>query len=157
MSLALDILEELWNINLKYKGVNVNIFGVPRFKKSNVGSVRSALSRLNSKKLVVKDGSSWYVTDDGKNYLESKQKLLEDFNSPFTKNAPKNLIVMFDVPESKSNERFWLRKHLKKFGYTMIQKSVWVGPSPLPKDFSSYIKRIELDKCIKKFRLANKV
>ncbi len=42
---------------------------------------------------------------------------------------------------------------LKKFGYIMIQKSVWVGPSPLPKEFKDYMKEIKLDKCIKTFKL----
>ena len=28
-----EILEELWNTELNYKGVKVNIFGIPRFKK----------------------------------------------------------------------------------------------------------------------------
>ena len=29
----------------------------------------------------------------------------------------------------------------KKFHYVMIQKSVWRGPSPLPKEFLDYIKK----------------
>ena len=61
---------------------------------------------------------------------------------------------MFDVPEPKKAEREWLRWHLKKFNYVMIQKSVWVGPSPLPKDFLDYIKKIDLKDSIKTFKLA---
>ena len=41
-------------------------------------------------------------------------------------------------------ERDWLRRHLKRFDYIMIQKNIWVGPSPLPKDFLDYIKSISL-------------
>ena len=51
---------------------------------------------------------------------------------------------MFDISESKRAEREWLRWHLKKFNYLMIQKSVWVGPSPIPKEFLDYIKSIGL-------------
>ena len=76
------------------------------------------------------------------------------FVSPFSKKSPKNLLVMFDIPEVKKAEREWFRFHLRQFGYKMIQKSVWVGPSPLPKDFLDYIKDIKLKECIKTFKLA---
>ncbi|MBK5215715.1 MAG: hypothetical protein JJE53_02830, partial [Candidatus Pacebacteria bacterium] len=36
----------------------------------------------------------------------------------------------------------------------MIQKSVWVGPSPLPKDFLLYLKEIEIGDDFKIFKLA---
>ena len=49
------------------------------------------------------------------------------FDSPFQKNSPKNLLLMYDVPYTMKKERDWFRRHLVKFGYIMIQKSVWVG------------------------------
>ena len=61
---------------------------------------------------------------------------------------------MFDVPTERKPERAWLRWHLKKFDYMMIQKSVWVGPSPLPAEFKKYLEEIKLDKCIRIFKLA---
>lgn len=36
----------------------------------------------------------------------------------------------------------------------MIQRSVWVGPSPLPEEFLNYLKRIGLEKEFKTFKLA---
>ena len=36
----------------------------------------------------------------------------------------------------------------------MIQRSVWVGPSPLPEEFLNYLKQIKLIDCIKTFKLA---
>ena len=36
----------------------------------------------------------------------------------------------------------------------MIQRSVWVGPSPLPIEFSSYLKEIKLGDNLKTFKLA---
>ena len=59
-------------------------------------------------------------------------------------NSPRDLVVMYDFPKDKIKERNWFRRHLQKFGYIMIQKSVWVGPSPLPKDFLNYVKSIGL-------------
>jgi len=61
---------------------------------------------------------------------------------------------MYDIHEAKKKERDWFRRHLKKFGYVMIQRSVWVGPSPLPKDFLDYVKAIGLEGQLKTFKLA---
>lgn len=61
---------------------------------------------------------------------------------------------MYDIPYQKKKERDWFRRQLKKFDYIMIQKSVWVGPSPLPKEFMDYIKAIGLRSQLKTFKLA---
>jgi len=76
------------------------------------------------------------------------------FRSSFEKNSPKNLIVIYDIPEEQKKERDWFRRQLKNFEYIMIQRSVWVGPSPLPKDFLDYVKLIGLKKQLKTFKLA---
>ena len=61
---------------------------------------------------------------------------------------------MYDVTEQKKKERDWFRRQLKNFDYTMIQRSVWVGPSPLPKEFLEYVRRIGLKNQFKVFKLA---
>ena len=61
---------------------------------------------------------------------------------------------MYDIPHNLKKERDWLRRHLIKFGYVMIQKSVWVGPSPLPKEFIRYLKEIKIESNLKTFKLA---
>ena len=61
---------------------------------------------------------------------------------------------MYDIPENKKAEREWLRWHLKKFSYVMIHKSVWVGPSPLPREFLGYLKKVGIQKTIRTFKLA---
>lgn len=94
------------------------------------------------------------MTKAGKEYFKNKRKLALKFDSPFKSNDPKNLLLMFDVPESRKAERNWLRLHLKIFQYLMIQKSVWVGPSPLPKQFKAHVKEMGLDVFIKTFKLA---
>lgn len=60
---------------------------------------------------------------------------------------------MYDIPHEKKKERDWFRRQLKNFHYIMIQKSVWVGPSPLPKDFLDYVKLIGLKNKLKTFKL----
>ena len=155
MSLIMDILEELWNINLSYKGMTVNMFGVPvgnRYKKE---SRYSTLSRLRKKGLIENIEGKYKLTTKGKEYFSNRKKLLKKFQSPFKPHSPKNLLFMFDIHEARKNERFWLRSHLIDFGFFMLQKSVWIGPSPLPKNFIDYIKEINLSSCIKTFKLAN--
>ncbi len=111
---------------IRYKGITVNTFGLPTFS-----------SRKKNKKFTGK--RSLYHTS---------------FNFAFGENAPRNLIVMYDIPHSLKKERDWFRRHLIKFGYIMIQKSVWVGPSPLPKDFLDYLREIKIGDNFKTFKLA---
>lgn len=109
-----------------YKGMQVNAFGLPVF-----GNKKQNVERKYPKRF----------------YLNS-------FPSPFQKDSVKNLIVMYDIPSSQKKERDWFRRHLVKFGYIMIQKSVWVGPSPLPKDFVNYLREIKIGNNFKTFKLA---
>jgi hypothetical protein len=50
-------------------------------------------------------------------------------------------------------ERDWFRRQLITFGFIMIQKSVWVGPSPLPKEFLDYLRKIKIGDNFKTFKL----
>ncbi len=111
-----------------YKGVKINTFGVPLLNSSK---------RYEIKKIKRKKAFYHY-----------------SFDSNFDKNSPKNLIVMYDVPHEFKKERDWFRRQLIRFEYTMIQKSVWVGPSPLPKNFLSYIKQTKIADNFKTFKLA---
>lgn len=113
---------------IRYKGMSVNIFGLPGF--------------VNSK--------------NNKNYIEKtpKRKYLDSFIIEFKKDAPKDLLLIYDIPEGRKKERDWFRRQLKGFGFVMIQRSVWVGPSPLPEEFLKYLKRIGLEKEFKTFKLA---
>ena len=110
--------------NFHYKGVSVNIFGLPS-------------SKISGHKINV-----------------SKRIYLKSFTSDFIKNTSKNLLLIYDIPEGRKKERDWFRRQLKNFGFIMIQKSVWVGPSPLPKDFLDYLTKIGLKKEFKTFKLA---
>src|SRR3989344_74983 len=117
MSLVGKILTELWNTDLNYKGVRVNIFGVPYFMRKNYNSLKSTTYRMKERGLIDKDINGWFITKEGKNYYNKKicSKFL-NFESPFIKNAPKNLLFMFDVPSDKNSERNWLRRQLRSFG-----------------------------------------
>jgi DNA-binding transcriptional regulator PaaX len=113
---------------LYYKGIKVNNLGIPVFLLRDNKNIRIKNNRK-------------------RNYYNIS------FNSSFKSNQPKNLLVMYDIPTHMRRERDWFRRHLVKFGYMMIQKSVWVGPSPLPKDFQDYLKEIKISDNLKTFKL----
>ena len=154
MSMVREILEELWNTELKYKGMTVNIFGIPRFKKYPHKSLNVTLNRLKKKGVIEKELIGIILSKYGKDYVKKKINSLKQFNKPKNISKNKNLLVMFDIPVEKKGEREWFRWHLKKFGYIMVQHSIWIGPYPLPKEFTNYIKEIKLNKCIKTLKLA---
>jgi DNA-binding transcriptional regulator PaaX len=114
--------------NRYYKGIRVNAFGLPVFGSSKKEQKKSH-----------RRARSFYHTS---------------FSSHFKENSPKNLIIIYDIPENLKKERDWFRRHLVKFEYIMIQRSVWVGPSPLPKDFLDYLKEIKIRDKFKTFKLA---
>ena len=117
------------NKKLFYKGMRVSAFGLPALNGTRKGQNRKLHKRIRS---------IYHIS----------------FSASFKKDAPKNLIVMYDIPHNQKKERDWFRRQLIKFEYVMIQKSVWVGPSPLPKDFLDYLKEIRIGDKFKTFKLA---
>lgn len=154
MSIADDIFDLFTNEYSNYYGVPVNIIGVPVFSKYKIQSVRNTIHNYSKMGYLKKVGQQYVLTGKGEEYMKFRMAELQHFVSPFSASAKKDLIVMYDIPEEKRTEREWFRTHLKLFGYVMIQRSVWVGPSPLPKEFKLYAKSIGLDDCIKTFKLA---
>ena len=134
MSLVMEILEDLWNIHLYYKGVKVNMLGVPMLweskKDHSKNSFDSTISRLKKKGFLETKSGKWILTKAGKEYFENKKKLSVKFASSFVLNAPKNLLLMFDIPESKKIARNVFRSRIKELGFFQFQKSVWVYPYP---------------------------
>lgn len=114
---------------LRYKGMRVNSFGLPVLSDSRGRQDKKSHKRIRG---------FYHVS----------------FPSNFKKDSPKNLIIIYDIPENLKKERDWFRRQLVKFEYIMIQRSVWVGPSPLPKDFLDYLKEIKIGDSFKTFKLA---
>lgn len=154
-SIGMKIFKELLKPKFKYKGVSVNMLGLPSFSQNfSRASVSNQIARFKRRGFIEKEGEFLRITKKGRKYIKRKQESLAVFDFSFSKDSSKNLLVMYDIPESKKAEREWFRFHLKKFNYKMIQRSVWVGPSPLPEDFLDYLKKIKLKSCIKTFKLA---
>ena len=136
-----------------YKGVAVNILGIPLFLFKDKKKVANSVSRLKQKGYMEIRNEYLSVTESGKSYLQKNKSKHEIFSSELSQKNPKDLIVMYDIPENMKKERNWFRFHLRKFHFIMIQKSVWVGPSPLPKEFLEYVKKIGIKDTFKTFRL----
>lgn len=65
------------------------------------------------------------------------------------------IIVVFDIPEGKRSKRDWIRRTLNTMGFIMIQKSVWMSQTVLPRVFieniaeqgiASYVEILEVTK-----------
>jgi|SRR3989338_2173650 len=153
MNLGDKILEILLEPKLRYKGMPVSLLGLPArdYKRR---TLYNSISNLKKEGYILTANDRAIISKAGRKYIERKINFMRQFPVCFSKDAPKDLIIMYDIPQEKRAEREWLRFQLIKFGYEMIQKSVWVGPSPLPKDFVDYLRRVHLEKHIKVLRLA---
>jgi phenylacetic acid degradation operon negative regulatory protein len=153
MSIKNDILEILNTPKFYYKGIPMNAFRLPVFNNKRKQSVRNQFNNLYQNGYIDKINNHYILNKNGKEYLnKNKKKRLKNFE-PLENSSPKNLLLLYDIPEDKKQERDWFRRTLVKFGFIMIQRSVWVGPSPLPKEFLDYIKEIKIKDTIRTFKL----
>lgn len=113
----------------------------------------NTLSILKKKGIIVTGEDATRLTDAGRKYWQKRAQKHPLFSLP-KNNIPagKNLIL-YDIPEPRKGDREWLRFQLQKFGYKMVQRSVWVGPDQIPKEFWKYVKLINLSEYIKFYRL----
>lgn len=155
VSIQDKILKLLLEPKYRYKGLPVSVLGLPAIFPYKRQSVHNAILKMKKEGFIIRDGADKImVSSKGQTYIEKRLQRHPLFHSSFKKITPKDLLILFDIPEDRKAEREWLRSHLKFFGYDMVQKSIWLGPSPLPKPFLDYIKSIHLDNYIKTFRLA---
>ena len=62
-------------------------------------------------------------------------------------------IVIFDIPEKEKRKRNWLRVVLKNLNFQMLQKSVWVGKTKLPKEFVMNLDKLDLTNYVEIFAI----
>lgn len=156
MSLSNRLLKLLSEPKYKYKGMPVSALGIPTLFSGKHQSLLNSVSRLKQRDLIDIKNEKIFLKPLGLKHIQQKMSNLLVFEKPVKQNTIKDLIVLFDIPEHRKSEREWFRFHLKRFNYEMIQKSVWIGPSPLPKDFIAYVKSIGLSHCVKILKLSQK-
>ena len=116
-----------------------------RFKRETFSSL---LSRLQAQGLVVRAGSTrkgtWRLTARGAAHVASLPPLRPEPPRP---DGIRRLVV-FDIPERERKKRDAIRLELITAGYEQLQKSVWHGERPLPKDFMELVDALSLRNCV---------
>lgn len=128
-------------------------------KEIKAATLRSLISRLKRRGLIERRGLFWFMTKKGTQYLEEKaEKKLPSHTEKQTeeqrgsKNKKKNMIIVFDIPETLRHKRDWLRGELIGLGFIPLQKSVWIGSAPFPRAFIENLSHLDILPYIKFFR-----
>ncbi|MDO8470307.1 MAG: hypothetical protein Q7S84_04855 [bacterium] len=91
--------------------------------------IRMIMHRLERKGLLRRVGKRGYkATRDGVAFVRS----IERQSTERQLWDGKWRLVAFDIPESRSEMRHWLRYALREAGYRKLQQSMYVGKLPLP-------------------------
>lgn len=161
MALSDDILTILFNYSAGYKLMRQKLLSptLPqqkRYTAINQKTLYSTLARLQKRGLVENKNSLWTLTQKGKDFFQKRLNNIMPPHSRLSKKSPKkdiikNMIIAFDIPEKYRKKRDWLRIELTLLGFSPIQKSVWFGPAPLPKNFIESIEAMHLLNYLKFF------
>lgn len=80
----------------------------------------------------------WQLTPHGREVLIKSQA------DAMPKPDGQKRLVCFDIPERDRAKRQWLRGELIACGYRQLQKSVWIGETPLPPAFIAALDTLDL-------------
>lgn len=96
------------------------------------------LCKLKRDGITRHEGSRWHITKKGRSVFRALTARLA-VSLPHavypSQPAAQWTIIAFDIPERDKRKREWLRLALKRLGFTMLQKSVWIGKVVLPQEF----------------------
>jgi len=159
MALSDDILTILFSYSAGYKRMRQSLLGIQTSSHSRKThriknqTLYLTLARLKKRGLAAKKDNMWAITAKGKKHLKEKsERFLPCHRQPGApQRRERNMIVAFDIPEQYHWKRDWLRIELSLLGFSPIQKSVWLGPAPLPKDFIKNLNSMEILEYIKFF------
>ncbi|MDO8664139.1 MAG: hypothetical protein Q7K44_01100 [Candidatus Liptonbacteria bacterium] len=126
--------------------------GTPyNFQDAPDAIMRVTLSRLKRKGYVENKKGIWQITKAGREHLLKKVSFFPPHSRRIVKAEFKNIIISFDIPETHKKKRNWLRIELLCLGFEMLQRSVWLGPAPLPKEFIDSLHKLQILPYIKFF------
>ena len=128
------------------------LLGLEKSPRINRRTVSMGLWRLQQQGLVQKSAgisakkSVWRLTANGEQYIIRKEK--NKIIVPPRKRDGIIRLVIFDIPERERRKRDAIRAELIGYNFRQLQKSVWIGDYPLPKDFIDLIDMLELGHCV---------
>lgn len=111
-------------------------------------SFNKNLHRLENKGFIKYDDNNVFINKES---LKSHLKFKNIKTSP---TGDTRVLVLFDIPEKKKKIRNWIRLQLKLWDFEMIQKSVWMGNGPLPKEFGDHLNLLGVKNCVKVFKIS---
>jgi DNA-binding transcriptional regulator PaaX len=119
-------------------------------KKLNVNSFNQHLYRLR-KKGIIRSNERWI-------YIEKKNLVqFVNMNNFVIKdifpNKSEKILISFDIPEKKKKVRDWLRNQIKYWDFEMIQKSLWLGYGPMPREFNDRLKQLGIYQNVRIFKI----
>lgn len=121
------------------------------------------LSRLKNDGLVGKskgsDASVWHITKRGRERLTNLQEVKKCILPHKIYSAVPDdqlRIVIFDIPESFRYIRDWLRITLEKLGFSLLQKSVWIGKQKIPEEFLYDLRELNMLRYVHIFAVSKK-
>ncbi len=122
------------------------------FQDTSDATMRVTLSRLKKRGYVENKKGTWQITKTGRAYLAKKISSFFPVHSKrINRQQPKSIIISFDIPEAHKNKRDWLRIELLCLGFEMLQRSVWLGPAPIPQEFVDSLRKLQILQYIKFF------
>lgn len=139
---------------VRHAGIRLGFLGLPDFKYYKYQTIANKCSLLKSGGYIKEINDVYFITRKGEEFLNKKIKTnFRKFTSYKTDKDPKDLLILYDIPQNQTSIRNWFRRELISFHFVMVQRSVWVGPSPLPKDFLEYVKEMKISENFKTFKL----
>ena len=102
----------------------------------------STLSYLKVEGFIQKEKKAsfswWKISNHGaKKLMQIRGKALAsgDFSRCIARESLTIKVIIFDIPERDRNKRAWLRAALSSMGFSLLQKSVWIGTRGIPTEF----------------------
>lgn len=132
------------------------VLGLNSKRRVSRRTFSALLSRLTSQGLIERSGTHssgrWSITPQGKNWLAQQDAISRIVLPP---EDGIGRLVIFDIPEQERKKRDSIRIELMSARFTQLQKSVWIGYRPLPKDFLIFLDNLNVREHVHIFSIKN--
>jgi len=122
---------------------------------------RNLLYRLEQQEIIKKDKKTkqFFITKKGMSWMQKYKHFSMCSPKRYPNDKEKNLgvfVVVFDIPEKEKRKRAWIRDALRTFNFKLLQGSVWIGKSGIPKEFLEDLRLLKMIDYVHIFEIKNK-